>query len=105
MTHEDRAREFLDRVGRELPTPAEEIELLAGLLAEVERGATEGREIMSVRPDGTRSACVIQVIETVALRGHGTPDDVVREVRQYWDFEGNLLAEKDPFPGAGEPKG
>ena len=41
MTHEDRAREFLDRVGRELPTPAEEIELLAGLLAEVERGALE----------------------------------------------------------------
>ena len=68
---------------------------------------------MSVRPDGTRharvieviEARVIEVIETVALRGHGTPDDVVREVRQYWDFEGNLLAEKDPFPGAGEPKG
>lgn len=48
------------------------------------------------RPRGTDSAKVIQVIETRSLRGAGTGEDVCREVKQYWDFEGNLLAENDP---------
>lgn len=48
-----------------------------------------------VRPDGTRSARVIQVIETKAKRGLGTEKDPVREVTQYWDLEGNFLAEMD----------
>lgn len=48
-----------------------------------------------VRPDGTRSAKVIQVIETKAERGFGTEKDPVREVTQYWDFDGNFLAEMD----------
>lgn len=48
------------------------------------------------RPRGTDSAKVIQVIETTALRGQGTNDDLLRIVTQYWDFEGNLLAENDP---------
>lgn len=49
-----------------------------------------------VRPRGTDGARVIQVIETRALRGIGTEEDMCREVVQYWDFEGNLLAESDP---------
>lgn len=49
-----------------------------------------------VRPRGTDSARVIQVIETVTLRGIGTEEDKCREVKQYWDFDGNLLAEYDP---------
>lgn len=48
------------------------------------------------RPRGTDAARVIQVIETRALRGNGTENDMCREVKQYWDFEGNLLAENDP---------
>lgn len=48
-----------------------------------------------VRPDGTKSARVIQVIETKANRGLGTEEDPVRVVTQYWDFEGNFLAEMD----------
>lgn len=48
------------------------------------------------RPRGTDSARVIQVIETVALRGEGTEKDKCRMVKQYWDCEGNLLAENDP---------
>lgn len=48
-----------------------------------------------VRPDGTKSAKVIQVIETKAKRGLGTEKDPVREVTQYWDFDGNFLAEMD----------
>lgn len=48
-----------------------------------------------LRPDGTRSAKVIQVIETKAKRGLGTEKDPVREVTQYWDFDGNFLAEMD----------
>lgn len=48
-----------------------------------------------LRPNGTRSAKVIQVIETKAKRGLGTEKDPVREVTQYWDFDGNFLAEMD----------
>lgn len=48
-----------------------------------------------VRPDGVKSARIIQVIETKAKRGLGTEKDPVREVTQYWDFEGNFLAEMD----------
>ena len=48
-----------------------------------------------VRPDGTKSAKIIQVIETVAKRGLGTEKDPVREVTQYWDLDGKFLAEMD----------
>ena len=48
------------------------------------------------RPRGTDSAKVIQVIETRALRGWGTKEDMCRIVFQYWDFNGKLLAENDP---------
>ncbi|MCB6310063.1 hypothetical protein LI216_10095 [Mediterraneibacter glycyrrhizinilyticus] len=48
-----------------------------------------------VRPEGTKSAKVIQVIEAKAKRGLGTEKDPVRVVTQYWDFEGNFLAEMD----------
>ena len=41
-----------------------------------------------VRPRGTDSARVIQVIVTEALRGKGTNEDLCRLVTQYWDFEG-----------------
>lgn len=47
------------------------------------------------RPNGTKSAKVIQVIETKAIRGIGTEKDPAREVTQYWDLEGNFLAEHD----------
>ncbi|MBR3785985.1 MAG: carboxypeptidase [Firmicutes bacterium] len=43
---------------------------------------------------GTDSAKVIMVIETKALSGEGTEKDPARVVTQYWDLEGNLLAEK-----------
>lgn len=49
-----------------------------------------------VRPRGTDSAEVIQVIRTKSLRGEGTQQDLCRIVTQYWDFDGNLLAENDP---------
>lgn len=51
-----------------------------------------------VRQEGTKSAKVIQVIETKAKRGLGIPQDPVREVTQYWDLEGNFLGEKDSDP-------
>ena len=47
------------------------------------------------RPNGTKSARVVQVIETKADRGYGTEQDPVREVTQYWDLDGNFLAEMD----------
>ena len=50
----------------------------------------------TVRPRGTDSARVIQVVETRSIEGYGTPEDVCREVVQYWSLEGELLAEKYP---------
>lgn len=47
-------------------------------------------------PRGTDSARVISVIETQALRGNGKEEDKCRIVTQYWDFDGELLAENDP---------
>ena len=49
----------------------------------------------NARPRGTDSAKMISVIETRSLRGKGTESDKCRIVVQYWDFEGNLLAEKE----------
>lgn len=51
----------------------------------------------NARPRGTDSAKVIQVIETISIRGRGTEDDPVRAVKQFWSFEGELLAENDPI--------
>jgi hypothetical protein len=48
-----------------------------------------------VRPRGTDRARVIQVIETHSLKGLGASEDPVRVLTQYWDFDGNLLAESD----------
>ena len=54
-------------------------------------------EPRGARPRACDHARVIQVIETQAIRGHGiSEDDPVRLVIQYWDFDGLLLAEKDP---------
>lgn len=47
----------------------------------------------------TRNARLMQVIETVSIRGDGTERDPVREVRQYWscnEMHPELLAEHDP---------
>lgn len=35
------------------------------------------------------------VIEAERKRGCGTEEDPVRKVIQYWDLDGNLLAERD----------
>ena len=48
-------------------------------------------------PRGTDSAKIVQVIETTAARGDGTEEWPSRRVVQYWDFDGNLLAENDPL--------
>lgn len=55
------------------------------------------KEKNTVRPNGTDSAKVIQVIETRSSRGRGTENDLSRQVVQYWSMEGELLAEKDPY--------
>lgn len=55
-----------------------------------------------VRARGTDIARVIQVIETRAMRGDGTNGDPCRIVRQYWDFDGKLLAEHDSYTEAQE---
>lgn len=49
----------------------------------------------TARPRGTDNAKVIKVIQTKSLLGRGTKEDPVRFIYQYWDFKGNLLAEKD----------
>ena len=37
----------------------------------------------------------ITVIHVLASRGDGSPENIVRNVNQYWSKEGQLLAEKD----------
>lgn len=50
----------------------------------------------SVRPRGTDSAKVIQVIKTTSLIGLGEEvTDPCRIVTQYWNFKGELLASND----------
>ena len=46
---------------------------------------------------GTDSAKVVKVVRTTAMRGEGTNESPVRTVTQYWDFNGELLAENDGF--------
>lgn len=48
------------------------------------------------RPDGTRSAEVIQVIVTKALEGSGTEEDPCRIQTRYWSLDGTLLADARP---------
>ncbi|MCM3665525.1 hypothetical protein M3204_13995 [Mesobacillus subterraneus] len=51
-----------------------------------------------VEPVTTRSARIVEVIETVSIRGNGV-ENPVREVIQYWSKDGILLAEQDPCNG------
>ena len=44
----------------------------------------------------TKSARVIQVIETVSLAGDGTDAHPIYEIHQYWSLDGKLLAKSEP---------
>lgn len=50
-----------------------------------------------IRPRGTDSAQVIEVIRTKSLIGAGTEEDPVRVITQYWSFDGKLLAQNDEW--------
>lgn len=50
-----------------------------------------------IRANETRSAKVIQVIETKTVVGLGVQSDPVREITQYWGLDGCLLAKVDEF--------
>ena len=47
--------------------------------------------------NSVKKAKIIPVIQVEAKIGTGTKEDPVRNVIQYWDMEGDLLAEHDPF--------
>lgn len=49
-------------------------------------------ERKNVRPRGTDSAKVIQVIVTEAVEGRGTEADPCYIQKRYWSFEGELIA-------------
>lgn len=51
-----------------------------------------GDQKSAVRPRGTDSAKVIQVIVTESLEGLGTGNDPCRIKKQYWSLDGKLLA-------------
>ena len=50
------------------------------------------------RLSGPTEVRVINVIEVKAKKGLGIEKDPVREITQYWDMDGNLLAERDNDP-------
>lgn len=55
-------------------------------------------EVEDVRKNNSvKKAKVISVVQVEAKIGTGTKEDPVRNVIQYWDIEGNLLAERDPL--------
>lgn len=54
------------------------------------------QEKSAVRPIGTDSAKVLQVIATNTLIGSGTESDPYRIIAQYWSLDGKKLAEHDP---------
>ena len=51
----------------------------------------------AAEPRGLDSAKVIQVIETIEEVGHGRTEDLFREVKKYWSFDGKLLGKRDPL--------
>lgn len=55
------------------------------------------KENEAVRPRGTDSVRVIQIIVTKSLVGIGVEDDPCRELTQYWSLEGKKIAEYDPY--------
>lgn len=55
-------------------------------------------EIQVIRLKGPTSVEMMQVIKVTAEKGTGIEGDPVREIIQYWDTEGNLLAETDTDP-------
>lgn len=59
---------------------------------EVFEGLFMAEKKETVRPRGTDSAKVIQVIVTEALEGKGTADDPCRVQRKFWSLDGKLLA-------------
>ena len=52
-----------------------------------------------IRPRGTDSAKVIQVIVTESLVGRGTDEDPCYTQKKYWSFDGELIA-----VGIGDPR-
>lgn len=50
------------------------------------------------RLSGPTEVRVINVIEVKAKKGLGIEGDPVREITQYWDADGNFLAERDDDP-------
>ena len=48
-------------------------------------------------PRATDGARLVTIIQTMAIRGSGVGEDMVRYVYQYWSLEGKFLAEYDPL--------
>lgn len=49
------------------------------------------------RPRGTDHASVVAVIVTKSIVGSGTEGDPCREVTQYWELDGTLIATADEY--------
>lgn len=47
-------------------------------------------------------AKIVQLIEIKECIGSGIEKDPVREITQYRDFDGNIIAIKDPFENKGD---
>ncbi len=53
---------------------------------------------MKIRRKGPHSVKVVPVIEVKIMKGLGIEGDKVREVTEYWDLNGDFLAERDTDP-------
>lgn len=52
---------------------------------------------MTARSRGVDSVKVVTLIETTTLIGSGLKEDPHRDLVQYWNMDGELVAEKDSF--------
>lgn len=57
-------------------------------------------EINTCRPRGTDEVKLMPVIRTISLIGNGTEKDPARQIYQYWDINGELLASYDTWKDA-----
>ena len=53
---------------------------------------------MKTRREGPNSVKVVPVIEVKIMKGIGIEGDKMREVTEYWDLNGDFLAERDTDP-------
>ena len=68
---------------------------LSALLKDVSLNPAKVKEC-APNTDKIQSVRIVPLIETVITIGKGTEDDPMRYLYQYWDYNGNMVAQNEP---------